>query len=303
MTHLLKITLFFLSLQTLAQTAQFEMLFYFIDSLGNRDTLTLGYDTLADPNQINTIFGEELITELWDSVFEVRASQKYGLVDDQLYSKKVIMPAIEEIPNCYRVTNYSKLFVYAKYPPVTMYYDKTLLYEARCEPENTWLFLTGLWGFLGVEIDVLPDSLYHCIASNDSIELNPKHWYNTDFCEICLYLETGDTIANEIAYFQFSNWGFSLSAAPYCEEIEVAIPTIKQPTTPNIYPNPFSDKLYIDLKETATITIYNNIGKIILTTTKPPNQKYIDLSHLNTGIYYLQIETPTNRSTQKILKQ
>ena len=67
--------MFFLPLISSAQEFSFEL--YFEDALWNRDTLVFGYDPLAT-DSIDVAFGEEnIITQPWDSVFEVRISDYY----------------------------------------------------------------------------------------------------------------------------------------------------------------------------------------------------------------------------------
>jgi hypothetical protein len=55
---------------------EFSFQLYFEDGVGNRDTLTLGYDDNATSG-LDPIFGEtNSITQPWDSVFEVRITDK-----------------------------------------------------------------------------------------------------------------------------------------------------------------------------------------------------------------------------------
>ncbi|MCB0375492.1 MAG: hypothetical protein KDD04_06205, partial [Sinomicrobium sp.] len=54
------------------QTAQFETTLYFEDAVGNRDSVIVGYDTLAT-HDIDPEFGEQELVSPFDSVFEVRA--------------------------------------------------------------------------------------------------------------------------------------------------------------------------------------------------------------------------------------
>lgn len=64
-------------------TAMFEATIWFEDAAGNRDSIVVGYDTLATED-IDPAFGEAEITSPFDSVFEVRAGST-----DFIYQKKL----------------------------------------------------------------------------------------------------------------------------------------------------------------------------------------------------------------------
>jgi hypothetical protein len=76
----------------------------------------------------------------------------------------------------------------------------------------------------------------------------------------------------------------------------------------NIYPNPTNDKFIIEgLSEGETqIIINDNIGKSVFNTTIPKTgfiTKNIDISHLDNGIYIIQISNKPTTITKKIVKQ
>jgi hypothetical protein len=69
----------------------------------------------------------------------------------------------------------------------------------------------------------------------------------------------------------------------------------------NIYPNPVSQKLYVDgLTQSATATIYSLSGERIL--TKPIHHN-LDVSHLTTGIYMLRLTHNGTTLRIKLVKQ
>jgi len=76
----------------------------------------------------------------------------------------------------------------------------------------------------------------------------------------------------------------------------------------NIYPNPTNDKFIIEgLSEGKTqIIINDNVGKTVFNITIPQIgfiTKNIDISHLDNGIYIIQISNNTTTITKKIVKQ
>jgi hypothetical protein len=60
------------------QTPMYQADFYFQDAIGNRDTITIGYDTTAN-GEYNPQFGEINLSQPFDSVFEVRATHRNGI--------------------------------------------------------------------------------------------------------------------------------------------------------------------------------------------------------------------------------
>lgn len=88
-------------------------------------------------------------------------------------------------------------------------------------------------------------------------------------------------------------------AYEYSEYVNVSSIT---PTEVAIYPNPATNKLFIDLEtnEIEDITIYNSLGQFILKETS----NTIDLSSLNTGIYPIVIKKKNGEVIiDKIIKQ
>lgn len=72
-----------------------------------------------------------------------------------------------------------------------------------------------------------------------------------------------------------------------------------------IYPNPTNSVLNIQNKKNGVISNVNVIdllGKKLSSTTNQGNTLSIDLSHLNAGIYFIEIFTENSKTTHKIIK-
>jgi len=68
-----------------------------------------------------------------------------------------------------------------------------------------------------------------------------------------------------------------------------------------IYPNPSSDQIYIEtqnLLEDYYIEVFNTIGKLILNTK---NTSYIDVSSLQSGIYFVKLKHQNDSSIKKLI--
>ena len=96
---------------------------------------------------------------------------------------------------------------------------------------------------------------------------------------------------NTPAYFCIDNVGnFPLSSNTINQEII------------NIYPNPSSDFIYINSKDSDnyTISLFNILGEIII--DKKINLQQLNLSNLPNGQYFLKIESESGIINEKILK-
>jgi hypothetical protein len=73
-----------------------------------------------------------------------------------------------------------------------------------------------------------------------------------------------------------------------------------------IYPNPFNTEFTINYElesKTASIVVYNGLGKKIQSKTITRNSTVIDLSHHPKGFYFVHITDGENRISKKIIKQ
>lgn len=69
----------------------------------------------------------------------------------------------------------------------------------------------------------------------------------------------------------------------------------------NLYPNPASDLLTIQSEENAIVnyTIYNSLGQLIQQKIVNKEQFQINISHLSSGMYTIQLNTRTNKLIKK----
>ncbi len=69
-----------------------------------------------------------------------------------------------------------------------------------------------------------------------------------------------------------------------------------------VYPYPANDQLFIDNAKATTITVYNIIGKVLLSRKLSTNNEKISLSELNPGIYLAEI-TGSSKTIIKFAKE
>lgn len=111
----------------------------FEDAIGNKDSVIVGYDSLAN-SYIDSIFGEIDLTEVpFDSVFEVRGADKGG----QENLSKIIAQYYASW-FCEEHSQYQSINIYAKHFPVRITWDSTY-FEHEC---YDWTHFTRSWSYL-----------------------------------------------------------------------------------------------------------------------------------------------------------
>ena len=71
----------------------------------------------------------------------------------------------------------------------------------------------------------------------------------------------------------------------------------------DIYPNPVNDKLHIEAEtEIEEVVVYDVYGRRQVTET-PSHQGSIDVSELNSGVYFIQIKTEEGNITKRFVKE
>ena len=72
----------------------------------------------------------------------------------------------------------------------------------------------------------------------------------------------------------------------------------------NIFPNPFSDMLVVDLgnHENAQITLFNSLGQRIIQLNNEANLVELDLSYLDSGLYIMEVRQSEKVETIKLIK-
>ncbi|WP_313805578.1 T9SS type A sorting domain-containing protein [Flavobacterium sp.] len=73
-----------------------------------------------------------------------------------------------------------------------------------------------------------------------------------------------------------------------------------------LYPNPVSNALHIETKqsiEVSSISIYNQLGQLVVVVPTAQNVKTVDVSNLSSGSYFVKINSDKGTSNSKFIKQ
>ncbi|MFA5573904.1 MAG: choice-of-anchor J domain-containing protein [Brumimicrobium sp.] len=116
-----------------------------------------------------------------------------------------------------------------------------------------------------------------------------------------------DDYVNQEIYIAFVNTtfdGFKL----YLDDVYVRtndpLSVKKESIQFDVYPNPTQDFIYVSSGTTQInhVSVINTLGEIVYSSTNESNNIKIDLRELNTGLYFINIETPEGNFTRKVLK-
>jgi len=286
----LTILLIFLPFICISQP-EFSFDLYFEDALGNRDTITLGYDPLATDG-IDSQFGEENIIALpWDSVFEVRIGDKtYSgtnwLSDNSYLTKRQILQSYCDNST---ISNRVSLQLKSTNFPVKVKWNRELFANDSCR------FFSVLFGKTDyLNIDAINGTF---LQFNDSlyININEQNEMNANFVSEIdqaltpyYYFLTYSTENKEIGVMQFVFYSFNAASIEQLSNNFL-----------NVYPNPMmnGDILEVTSGDKYKLFYFNGVlceeGKVI-------NNK-IHFSNFEKGHYFLQVETEGIIKTLKLI--
>jgi len=253
----------------------FEMEFYFEDGIGNRDTVVLGADTLGSSYIFQPdVFNEQLITEPFDSVFDVRVAK---LSFNGAFSKRGISYMISNEPNCLTFSDFATIHINAVHFPITVSYNYEAINETWCNP----IHATIRYDYAN---QYVPPPLLHCVTHQNSIVLDSA-LLNDD-----LGLRAWGEIENEgfksiqgIDFFSY--WDRDWAGWPSCDTTVVAVNNFVPEVNFQLWYDGIENvhlKTALDIEQ---IQIYNLQGQLVLQNEVESNQ--INIHQLNKGLYVI----------------
>lgn len=273
----------------------FQTTIYFEDAVGNRDTIVVGYDTLANA-EYNPLFGEANISSPFDSVFEVRAAHEisFGWGEGEYILSKKIIGFAENYANftsCYGGTS-PLFFIYAKYQPITVSWDRSV-FDNDCKDGS---FLTpdrmqrmiDPWAWLG-----MPAIRYGCLPTDSAYTFSLGDQYRAPM-EIP-YIAMQQVEGNGGTLDSIYGLALGFSADWVFSPCSLVVST--QESVPNInmtevFPNPASRQVVVQNKDGLPIPslfVYDQIGRMVMECPVEKNQAAIsvEVGTLSPGLYFL----------------
>lgn len=104
------------------------------------------------------------------------------------------------------------------------------------------------------------------------------------------YVQSDDDDATD-NYYQ----GLTFDLKDLFPEIGVGVNEVSNNTHMNIYPNPAVDQLNVVLNQSAEIVVYNLMGQAVKTVEGHAGANSIDLSSINSGVYFISAGSDTQK--------
>ncbi|MFZ4725170.1 MAG: T9SS type A sorting domain-containing protein, partial [Paludibacter sp.] len=110
--------------------------------------------------------------------------------------------------------------------------------------------------------------------------------------------ETAAAIAESVVVLTAGNSTMNADLLLKSQLVDTGVNTIENNVI-ELYPNPVIDNLKVNLKEAATVDVYNVLGKILIHAELQSGDNVLDLSQIAKGVYYTKI----GKSSFKIVKK
>ncbi|MFK5857285.1 MAG: T9SS type A sorting domain-containing protein [Bacteroidota bacterium] len=279
----LKIIIIILITTHLAVGQKFSFQMYFEDAIGNKDTLTIGFD-INGTDTIDTEFGEvNIISIPIDTALDVRISNEwqnrlYQNIPGTFHTKKQIIKKKE----CGIWYSLNSIDIITNNWPVYVRWDSTLFSDTCLNGSLFTSVMPGGWWDTGGFREVL-------IGSN-SLSFEPNYPYYDDYYG---YInDNNDTI--DVFWQTFGDSTLITTAINETIDRE-KIKIFPNPTSKNITIENISQTLRID--EIKIVDINSKKQPISMTG------KNIDLTGLPAGVYFIQLLMSNGHTlTKKIIK-
>lgn len=245
---------------------QFKFHLAFEDATGAKDTVWLILDSLATGGY-DTIFGE-IPVSIPTGVFQVYI--EIGMNDTS---------KVSAVPTSYTSGGFQILaqnYVY----PLILYWDTSLIYNNNLPFTIDCAYLDNDWFFFNNDGTLM--YLFN-MMNTDSVEL-PKFYYGSQE--------------------QFPmNFTMSSNLSTYCS---VSIKEEHSKTGINLYPNPTSDKLLVELNDNINTVIELKLmdvrGTVLKQLSIADNRTILDISDLPSGLYFIEMFNNSFSYREKLIK-
>ncbi|GEM_PF-833453 len=267
------------------QIPLFQFSIHFEDSVGNQDSIILGYDPTSDSNQPNTQFGEIVLSTPFDSVFEVRV-----IHGDDVNQERTLKKAIEHVENssgC-ELPFHSKIVINTKFPPVKITYDSTLFPVSSCRNvilSRNWdmFFIPEWWDACG----------YHCMAGSSGYV---EHFGPPQPGPLCwnFYTTEKEVEGQGLKPLQGLLFTTFYGPGPCNDPTFLAAKDSRNSGFGTLNPNPVKDHFLIKTPpEGALQAVVSDVaGRVVACPfTVSEASAEFEVGHLSPGLYFVALQT------------
>lgn len=306
---------FLLQCYTVAGQLQpmFQTTLYFEDAVGNKDSISVGFDTLAN-SSFNPQFGEMDISTPFDSIFEVRATNwsSFGWGEGAyILSKKIISAAESNAgdPLCYTGGG-AIFFIHARYQPIRVSwqqsdFDDYCVRGSFFTPDRVHQMI-DLWDWLE-----MPAIRFGCAAGTNTYELALGDAFQAPLEIPYIAMQETEGSSGELDSIYGVALGLGIADGYFVPCNQIATHENQQHRLRydfEILPNPAAEQISIINQHGVNIhalTVYNRLGERVAEYPAEQNRSQMDLniSPLAPGIYLVVQRFANGRiSTRKWVK-
>lgn len=268
---------------TTAQGQQFSFKMFFSDAIGNKDTITLGYDLLAS-DSIDTSYGEvNLISIPLDTSLDVRITNEWG--NRVFHNKPATLSTKKQIvsSNCspFDFNHIQTIDILTRHWPVTATWDNSL-FNDPCRNGSVFTSVhPGGWWDVGGYSNLSQRKL---AVENSATFSSNKRPNSGDFYG---YIQDHDTIS--------TFWlAIADSSILYSSIVEISKAEYKL----KVFPNPTSGiiRIQVPLKfgTVNRVEIFSSLGQLVKATK---NVNDINFAQLDNGLYFIGV---TNEKGERL---
>ncbi len=259
-----------------AQTPEFEFQLYFEDAVGNKDTVTLGYDALAT-DSIDAAFGEvNILNQPWGNGLDVRVGKSHFMSNNSSFlAKKQILKSFCIPPSTNYINNFSEeatIHFYTSNYPIRVMWDKNLFNNDPCVKMS--IIYSEFHGFDPGGYMLLGNPVHDSIIIDSTL-------VNVMGYTLESYMDTMKRIG--ILNFRFAQDN------PLGLSDDMAI-------VRSIYPNPILNGSILTINTVGSYQILNELGAIVQEGMISENTIPINMNH--SGFYILNVKN--NNKNKKI---
>lgn len=139
---------------------------------------------------------------------------------------------------------------------------------------------------------------YDVSDGNDLVPMR-TNFYDADYIGLIIPEGTQSAIAG-IASHYYNNGQFFPRSINDLDGTTLSIKDLQKERI-SIYPNPATDKFYINVKDKTQVAVFSIIGQLMLRTEVSSNNTPISLQNIKPGVYMVRISQRGNTLTKKLL--
>lgn len=137
------------------------------------------------------------------------------------------------------------------------------------------------------------------ISDGKNIVPMRTNFYGADYIGLTIPIGTQSTISGIASHFKGYGQLFSRDK----NDLEGSILSVKDNERISIYPNPATDRFYVDVNTKAMVEVFSILGEQLIRTQVANKHMVVPIQNLNSGVYMVKITHEGKTTTKKLIKK